>query len=129
MGKTVLISSHILTELSDLCSWVGIIEKGRLLASGPVGQVMGTLKSSRRYRLRFAARTGEAAKALGSCPGVGAAAIDGAGRVVVDWTGDPLEIHRMIRTLAEAELPLTGMEEEARDLEALFLEVTKGAVA
>ncbi len=129
MGKTILISSHILTELSDLCTWVGIIERGKLLAAGPIEQVVGTLHASRRYRLRFAARTEDAVKALNGCPGVSGVALDAAGRVTVDWTGSPMEVHKILKVLADLELPLIGLEEEARNLETLFLQVTKGVLA
>jgi ABC-2 type transport system ATP-binding protein len=45
LGKTILVSSHILSELSDVCTSVGIIEKGRLLVAGPIGQLADMLRS------------------------------------------------------------------------------------
>jgi ABC-2 type transport system ATP-binding protein len=42
LGKTIFLSSHILSELSDVCTSVGIIEKGRLLVSGPIGAISGS---------------------------------------------------------------------------------------
>jgi ABC-2 type transport system ATP-binding protein len=47
MGKTVLISSHILTELADFCNTIGIIEQGKLLVSGPVKDIMAKLHGAR----------------------------------------------------------------------------------
>ena len=129
MGKTILISSHILTELSDFCTHVGIIEKGRFLAAGPIDQVVGSLRAARRYRLRFLSRAEEAAKALSLCPGVSSSVLDADGKVLLDWTAEPEGIHRVLKVLSDRELPLVSMEEEARNLETLFMQVTKGAVA
>src|SRR5438034_8123360 len=47
MGKTILISSHILTELADFCNTIGIIEQGKLLVSGPVEAITKELHGGR----------------------------------------------------------------------------------
>ena len=54
MGKTVLISSHILPELEELCSWVGFIDGGRMAAAGPMGEVRDAVVSGRRLRIELA---------------------------------------------------------------------------
>jgi ABC-2 type transport system ATP-binding protein len=53
MGKTILISSHILTELADCCSSIGIIERGKLLLSGPMEEVYRRIRRNRTVRIRF----------------------------------------------------------------------------
>ncbi|HSJ52903.1 MAG TPA: ABC transporter ATP-binding protein, partial [Anaerolineae bacterium] len=52
MGKTVVVSSHILTELAELCDSVGIVEKGRLVASGPVNQITQQVQQGHTLRLQ-----------------------------------------------------------------------------
>ena len=54
MGKTIVISSHILAEIEDVCSHIAIMQSGRILASGPTAEVSGLLTGVRRLRARFA---------------------------------------------------------------------------
>src|SRR5271169_5082316 len=52
MGKTILISSHILSELADFCTSIGIIERGKLLAAGSIQEIQGKLRSHRVLKVR-----------------------------------------------------------------------------
>jgi len=54
MGKTILISSHILPELEELCTWVGFIDRGRMAAAGPMAEVRDAVVSGRRLRISLA---------------------------------------------------------------------------
>jgi ABC-2 type transport system ATP-binding protein len=51
MGKTILVSSHILPELEELCTWVGFIDHGRMVAVGPMAEVRDRVASGRRLRV------------------------------------------------------------------------------
>jgi len=51
MGKTILVSSHILPELEELCTWVGFIDRGRMVAVGPMADVRDRVASGRRLRV------------------------------------------------------------------------------
>jgi len=51
MGKTILVSSHILPELEELCTWVGFIDRGRMVTVGPVTDVRNQVRSGRRLRV------------------------------------------------------------------------------
>src|SRR4029450_6880497 len=53
MGKTILISSHILTELADCCTSIGIIERGQLLMHGPMEEVSRQIRGTRMVRVKF----------------------------------------------------------------------------
>src|SRR6185295_19128760 len=53
MGKTILISSHILTELADCCTSIGIIERGQLLMHGPIDEVYRRIKKNRIVEVKF----------------------------------------------------------------------------
>ena len=55
LGKTVIVSSHILTEMADICDHVGIIERGRLLAAGPVEELLRQVQTSRVVLVRLIA--------------------------------------------------------------------------
>ena len=58
MGKTILISSHILTELADCCTTIGIIERGQLLLHGPIETVYRQIQRNRHIEVRFAGEPG-----------------------------------------------------------------------
>ncbi|WP_031516329.1 ABC transporter ATP-binding protein [Desulfofalx alkaliphila] len=70
MGKTVLISSHILPELAEICDRVGIMENGQLIADGPVTDITAGDKSTRMINVEVADRLPELIDYLGQYPGV-----------------------------------------------------------
>ncbi len=53
MGKTILVSSHILPELEELCTWVGFIDRGRMVAAGPMSDVRNRVLTGRRLRVEL----------------------------------------------------------------------------
>jgi ABC-2 type transport system ATP-binding protein len=53
MGKTILVSSHILPELEELCTWVGFIDRGRMVAAGPMADVRNRVLTGRRLRVEL----------------------------------------------------------------------------
>jgi ABC-2 type transport system ATP-binding protein len=53
MGKTILVSSHILPELEELCTWVGFIDGGRMVAAGPMADVRNRVLAGRRLRVEL----------------------------------------------------------------------------
>ena len=67
MGKTILVSSHILPELADICNRVGIIEYGRLLACGVVRELLAGLRGSPTLRVRVSGPPEPAADLLAGC--------------------------------------------------------------
>src|SRR5205085_7928516 len=70
LGKTIMISSHILTELAEMCTHIAIIERGRLLAAGDVQMILRSLQPHRTLELRVLAGAGRAAGLLGASPRV-----------------------------------------------------------
>ncbi len=127
MGKTILISSHILSELGDMCNKIAIIERGELLAAGDFQEILDSVRQTHEIRLLVVDGADKAASLLESCPGI----------VNVDRSGNEFQ---MESSLAQAELAglLTdlvqgGVEvvffgEAAGTLEDVFLSVTKGGI-
>ena len=70
LGKTILVSSHILTELAEMCTHVAIIERGRLLISGGVSDILQAMQPAREIYVRVLGQSSEAARILQSLPGV-----------------------------------------------------------
>lgn len=127
MGKTIFISSHILTELSDVCTTVGIIERGRLLTAGRVDQITQALSPVRRVLIEVGGREAEAERLLTAQPSVVHVAAEGT-RLRVELSAERSEIADLVGLLVAADIPVLGVSDDRRDLESVFLRVTKGEV-
>ncbi len=127
MGKTIFISSHILTELSDVCTTVGIIEQGKLLAAGSVDQITRGLSPIRRVVFEVAAGVAQAERLLLAEPDVAHVAVEGS-RLRVELSAERGRIAELVRLLVTADVPVLNVSDDRRDLESVFLRVTKGEV-
>ncbi len=127
MGKTVFISSHILTELSDVCTTVGIIERGKLLTAGRVDEITQALSPVRRVLIEVGGREAEAERLLTAQPSVVHVAAEGT-RLRVELSAERSEIADLVGLLVAADIPVLGVSDDRRDLESVFLRVTKGEV-
>ena len=128
MGKTILISSHILHELAELCSTVGIIERGKLLFHGPVSEVTRQAKMGTRVQIRVAERTEVAAKALSQLEAVKDVQLNNNNHLTVELKEDVHDFSFLARTLLEHKLAIQEMREEEVNLETAFMRLTKGIV-
>jgi ABC-2 type transport system ATP-binding protein len=128
MGKTILVSSHILPELADICNRVGIIEYGRLLACGGVRELLAGLRTSPSLRLRVAGEPGPAAALLERCPEVATAAVQD-GEILVNLAPGTTDPAPLVARLVAAGFGVTGLREEEINLETAFLELTRGSLA
>ena len=106
MGKTIVISSHILAELEEVCTDVAIMEAGKMLASGPPRQILERLGGIRTIRVRFAAEPAETF-------------------TVAD---DAEQAALLRRLLVEDGRDIVEFSEETGGLEQLFLTITEGIV-
>jgi len=125
MGKTILISSHILSELQTLCNRVAIIEKGKLIYSGPVQGVKEQMSSGLVYWVRVSSDADEAAQLLKARPEVAEVTlVDGRLRVtLVDHNTDPSFVAEV---LVKGGARLVEFREDEVGLEKVFLHVTRG---
>jgi len=127
MGKTIFISSHILTELSDICTSVGIIERGRLLYLGGVEEVEKRSTRVSQVEIRLHREHPEAVELLRNHPKVGRAEARGV-KLSLEYRGEPEEFYEVVKILADHRVPILTIEEVSRNLERLFLEITNGDV-
>ncbi|MGI9176967.1 MAG: ABC transporter ATP-binding protein [Pirellulales bacterium] len=128
MGKTILVSSHILPELADICNRVGIIEYGRLLACGDVQDLLAQVRGRPTVRIRVLGPPGAAAKVLERCPEAAAVAIRDGELVVALADGIPDGSALAARLVAEGH-GLVSLRDQEVNLETAFLELTRGALA
>jgi ABC-2 type transport system ATP-binding protein len=128
MGKTILISSHILSELEELCNKVGIIEKGKLLFSGGIEEVRAQIKRGALVDVRVAADSEKACAALEAHPLVKTASLDNGGIKV--HLSDSAADHTFIASfLVEKGFAVELIKQKEPNLEDIFMRVTGGIVA
>jgi ABC-2 type transport system ATP-binding protein len=128
MGKTILVSSHILTELGELCDSIGIIERGRLVASGPLDEISRQIHQERSLRIKVLSEPSQAKAILCDQPGVGEV-YDENGFLEVDFLGDDEAAANLLESLLHEGIRVSSFAEITSDLEEVFLKLTKGEVA
>lgn len=128
MGKIVIVSSHILPELADFCNTVGIIEKGDLLAFGPVGQIVQGIQSTKVIRIRFIGTNGELKHFVETRRHVQSVELAGDGELRVEFSAGEEDQAELLRAIISANFKIIGFREEEADLEDVFLRLTTGAV-
>lgn len=128
-GKTVLVSSHILSELGDVCDRLLVLERGRVVADGAVAELWEKHAyaegAERRLLLEVEGDLDRALACLEGAPSVLRVAQEGA-LFTCTYAGDRQAVAALVRTLVESGLDVVRVQPERADLEALFLTVTKG---
>ena len=122
-GKTILISSHVLSELSEICSDIGILEQGKVKITGEVSEIMERIENSNPLRITVLA--GEQT-AMGIFRHYGAVrSVTRSGRTFsLDFEGTPEEEAELLRLLIDSDIPVSGFMREPGSLESFFLQIT-----
>jgi ABC-2 type transport system ATP-binding protein len=132
MGKTIVVSSHILAELAELCDSVGIIERGRLVASGSLDEVRRRATQGRVLRVRVLSDGDQAEALLSGQAGVGHVyRLQEAAPCVLEaeFSGDVDATADLLAALVTGGVRVLSFDEMTSDLEEVFLSLTKGEVA
>ncbi|NTU86150.1 MAG: ABC transporter ATP-binding protein [Chloroflexales bacterium] len=139
LGKTIMISSHILTELAEMCTHIGIIEHGELLASGEVAAIMRSLQPHKTFEVHLTPGEGED---LAAALAAAAALAGGQPHVLearqlpeaeppqlqIDFDGDDRAAGALLAQLIRSGVTVTHFAGQVSDLEEIFLRVTDGSV-
>jgi len=128
MKKTVIVSSHILPELADVCTRVGMIEKGNLIIDGNVAEVMKQARQRIVLNIRVKARTEDAAKLLEQCDSVEKINVTESQMIEVTLMQDIEDYSDIPSQLINTGFALQLFREEEVNLETAFMELTKGLV-
>jgi len=126
MGKSIIISSHILPELAELCTEVGIIEGGELIAVGSMEEITVQLNQEKLLQVKVKEKVTEAKAMIEESPWVAAVNETADGVLQVRFSGNGEEQQKLLRTLVLAELPVLSFAETSNSLEDLFMQITKG---
>lgn len=122
MGRTVLVSSHILTELSGFCTSIGIMEKGVLLLSGRIDEIIDTLNAHKRLVVEFAQTPEQVRRVIDDHHSIAnIQSVDG--RFEFDFSGDDDAVIELLRQLVQADLGVKAFFERRMGIEDILLSV------
>ncbi|MCR2805110.1 ABC transporter ATP-binding protein [Paenibacillus soyae] len=125
MGKTIIISSHILPELAEMVDEIGVIEHGQMVAVGNVADIQSRLRVKRFLHIRLLDRLEEAENFLRERPHVNRLLRDERG-LQIHFGGDDAEQAELLGSLMSAGFRVVSFSEAQTNLEDVFLEITKG---
>jgi ABC-2 type transport system ATP-binding protein len=133
LGKTIFFSTHILADVAEICTQVGIVEAGRLVAEGSLEEMQRRLQPHRRLLITLLGRLDETRLALTGREGVvgvreSAAPAAGGVGLEVDFAGDDAAVSQLLGSLVAKGLPVLHFSESVHDLEDVFMQATKGIV-
>ena len=125
MGKTIVISSHILSELSEMCNSIGIMNGGHLITAGRIEDIMQQLAGGQRIHIQVVSDMETAVRLLKEQANVRVEAVR-ENEIIVSNTGTDEEISVLIGRLIQNQVVLTGFYREEGSLESLFMQLTGG---
>jgi ABC-2 type transport system ATP-binding protein len=133
MGKTIFFSTHILADVAEICTRVGIIEAGELVAAGELEALQQHLIPNRHIRVSLLGKQDDAAKLLESAAGVENLQVapernNGQSSLEFDFTGDDQALSNLLAQMVHQGLPVIQFSSDNRDMEEVFMRATKGLV-
>ncbi|MCU0497696.1 MAG: ABC transporter ATP-binding protein [Anaerolineae bacterium] len=135
MGKTIFFSTHILPDVENICTHIGIVEAGKMVMQGSMNEMKAQFQPHRE--LIVTVKDQEAAEKVKSVVSamtdvIGVEILEpkgGRSRVRIDFTGDDDAVAALNQALSTAQISVLGFTEEIKDLESVFMKVTKGIVS
>ncbi len=133
MGKTIFFSTHILADVREICTQVGIIEQGHLVMQGSVEEMQRQLVPHREIVVTMLGGVDQAQDILTGYVGVqGVEELkpdNGRDRLHISLDGEDQAVSQLLAAMVSAGVPVLHYMEETRDLESVFMRVTRGIVS
>lgn len=128
MGKTILISSHILPELAEMCDEIGVIDRGKLIAHGNVDSIQSKLQGDKNITIKVLHEIEKTVKFLEEDPFVSSIEVlEGNEAITFIYKGTKEEQMKLLQRVIVAGLPVYSFMEDEKDLEDVYMAITKGA--
>ncbi len=129
MGKTIIISSHILLELAEMCTDIAIIQGGQLVVAGDVEQVTRRLDGGRHIEIRVLECVPETTEALKEIEGISNVTSENGDVIQAEFVGDDRALHRVLAALITRGLPVVSFAPRSSGgrLEEVFMSITEGS--
>ncbi|MBR1736577.1 MAG: ABC transporter ATP-binding protein, partial [Firmicutes bacterium] len=124
LGKTIIISSHILPELAELCTEIGIINHGRIVAQGTVNDIMMNISSERVIIIKTMGQRDRLKILLSQIPNV-RNITEKVDEVEFGFVGSDAEMQHIISEIVRNGIPLVSFSEKEGNLEDIFMKLTE----
>lgn len=124
MGKTIIISSHILPELAEMCDTIGIIEHGKMLQKGTVEEIMSEINTTNPLVIKFLDGQEKAVRILKENPLVDNLSIQ-EGLLSVKFNGEAKDESELLTNLIQNEVKISSFSREEGNLESVFMKITE----
>lgn len=124
MDKTVLVSSHILPELGEICTQIGIINHGKMVCVGTVDEVMAQFSGNAPLRITVIEDCEKAMMLLKEQPNVVKVSAE-ENQIHCQYQGGMYEISHLIKVLVQNDIPIIGIDKEVANLEDVFMKITE----
>lgn len=125
MGKTIIISSHILPELAEMCTSIGIIDKGQMVVTGTVNDIMRKLTYNKTIYIKTLDHMEELVIFLSEQSQI-KNIIEFTDNIEFDFDGEDIELSKLLSEILKKEIPIIGFREKEGNLEEIFMHVTAG---
>ncbi|HTD20034.1 MAG TPA: ABC transporter ATP-binding protein, partial [Ktedonobacteraceae bacterium] len=129
MGKTIIISSHILLELAEMCTDIAIIQGGQLVVSGDVEHVTRRIGGGRQIEIRVLERVPETTALLKEIEGINNVTSENGDLLQAEFTGDDRALHSVLARLITEGIPVVSFAPRSSGgrLEEVFMSITEGS--
>ncbi|HEX6551120.1 MAG TPA: ABC transporter ATP-binding protein [Ktedonobacteraceae bacterium] len=129
MGKTIIISSHILLELAAMCTDIAILQGGQLVVAGDVEHVTRRIEGGRQIEIRVLERVLETTALLKEIEGINNVTSENGDLLQAEFTGDDLALHSVLARLITEGIPVVSFAPRSSGgrLEEVFMSITEGS--